>query len=166
MSKPVLTFDLDGVVVGGNYTPAWEGRPETYRTLPVMDPHAPMILDELARVYNLYYVTSRKFDGALEVSRDWLARKGFPIGCGVVCYGSSSLEKPIMLAMLKSRLHIDDHPGVVGAYNDKSVLFVGRDPAGWWPGTEQAMKTFPTIRGWDEVEGVVAQRLGQMKLPF
>jgi hypothetical protein len=118
--KPIISFDLDGVLVGGNYIPEWDRKPEIYRSLPAANPNAYEVLWELANKFQIYYVSSRCFDSALQVSYEWLFDNGFPLGPGGVIVGQRN--KPEMLRLLGVSVHFDDDPRVVLAYPSVGVL--------------------------------------------
>jgi hypothetical protein len=119
VSKPIISFDLDGVLVGGRYIPEWDRTPEVYNSLPPADPTAADILWELESKFHTYYVSSRRFENALEVSMEWLLDHGFPCGYGVIV---GQHNKPEMLRLLGVSVHFDDDPRVVMAYPSVGVL--------------------------------------------
>lgn len=163
IDRPIISFDIDGVVAGGNYIPEWDRRPEIYKELPILDERARDVIYNLSWKYNIYFVSSRKFPNALRTSVDWLYGRGFNPSsrcCGVICYGKTPLEKPLILSALGSRLHFDDHPGIVAGYSGRAALFINdREVDSQWPGTDYWVDSgkVPVVRGWGEVEGFVEE---------
>jgi 5'(3')-deoxyribonucleotidase len=97
MNKPKISFDCDGVLAGGHYIPAWDRQPQVYARLPLLDYAVPNVLNKLMNSYNVYIVTGRKFDGALETTQEWLAENNVDVHhlAGVVT-GVPRLLKPVI----------------------------------------------------------------------
>lgn len=129
MSKPIISFDLDGVVFGGGYLSKedQDRDPSIYSRLPLKEPGVPYVLNNLMDAFNIYFLSSRSFPGALEVSRKALAEAGVEMErvCGVVCG-----RKMKALHALASELHVDDDPVVIARL---------RQSADWDPLREHAL---------------------------
>ncbi len=147
--KPVLTFDCDGVLAGGHYIPAWDRYPETYAALPLQDAAAPRVLDKLAESYNIYFVSGRRFPGALDTTRRWMANNGIDLShiAGVIV-GQPRLLKAQMAEALGAALHFDDDPKVVEMMGVRGVRYKSAE----WPGHEHYAKNWPVVASWSEVE--------------
>lgn len=133
-STPLITVDVDGVLAGGGYIPAWDRKPEIYESLSLLDPACPSIINELTRTYNVYVVSSRKFPNALDVTRRWLNEHGFYLSwlAGVVC-AAGAPAKSAVIDLLRPRVHIDDSPELLRGLQCSKLLFLGNTKKYWWP---------------------------------
>jgi len=152
--RPRISFDIDGVIAGGNYLPEWDRKPEIYLSLPVMDEYTKPVLNELDNKCDIYYLTSRTFDGDYDITLEWMINNNIPLGKGLVCRVPGD-DKHKVSAALGCDLHIDDRPATVRLCGFWGILFVGRDAAGWWPGTEEAMKVCKTARNWKQLNRII-----------
>ncbi len=152
-----ITIDIDGVIAGGDYDPSWCQHPlEHYPHLPAIF-QAPEYVNKLADDgHVIYYVTSRAFDGAEDITLDWLERYNFP------CIQGNSLgglithvpgdDKWKISKEFGAKYHIDDRPNTLKHYytncNTIPIMFINRNPIGWWPGTLHAKSEFIYFEDW------------------
>jgi hypothetical protein len=79
--RPLVTFDLDGVLVGGEYIPiGLREQASLYAQLPPLTTRGLKILKRLIeeRRTRVGIVTARGFEDAAAVSYEWLDRHGVP----------------------------------------------------------------------------------------
>ena len=157
----IITVDLDGVVVGGNYLPEWDRSPSNYAVLKPIDGAVDGLWYLKNQGWRIYYLSARNFPDAFNTTYNWLSNVGAPTGDGIIL--KVPLEyKGFVSKALGARAHIDDAPRALDAIEShvvKPILFVGRDESGWWEGTKEAMRCFPSFHDWKRlvqyVEGLV-----------
>lgn len=153
MSTPILSLDCDGVLADGTYIPEWDRHPEVYRKLKLVDENVPAYLHMLCRKANVYVVSSRCFDNAVDVTRMWLQENGVYLSmlAGVICNIPSDL-KPEFVQLLGARLHVDDNPTIVRGMGAMGLLLAL--PNSQWP-TNGCGFNLPQVHNWHELYTVV-----------
>jgi len=148
MSK-VITVDLDGVVVGGNYLPEWDRTCGVYATLPEIPGASEGLRYLKSQGYKIYYLSARRFPDSLNTTHQWLLDHGCPTGEGIIL-GVNLSDKMFISRALGSIAHIDDCPrALIDIYKIvKPILFVGREEQGWWDGTQEAMEKYTWTNDW------------------
>ena len=154
--KPIITLDLDGVVVGGGYTEEWDRTPRRYFEAPTMDQDIAKYITQLNERYDIYYVSSRAFEDCGYTSIQWLLRHHIPVGLGVIT-GVSSVDKSTVVSALRSSLHVDDNPVVVNSIKTRCgyiypVMFLGRVcEESWWPESRETLKNNYHATNWEDL---------------
>lgn len=149
----ILTFDIDGVVCGGEFIPEWERYPETYLNLPVLDPILPAYFHDLAKKYSLYLISSRKFPNALDITKLWLNKNDFcPTDFSGVIVGLQYEEKVKMVRLLQSILHVDDDFRVTGPLGLKGCLLLHDSIKVHYPWSSKAVEAGHVVyHDWKDV---------------
>jgi hypothetical protein len=147
VARHTISVDCDGVLADGTYIPAWDRYPEVYdRLTPIVG--AIDGLNALTADYNVYVVSGRSFPGALDVTREWLARHGAYLKqlAGVVVRQPRRLKAELS-AMLGCELHIDDDPLVVQMAGCRGVWYESRE----WAGYTDLLGNVPIVRSWQDI---------------
>lgn len=125
MSRLAISFDVDGVLAAGGYTPRWDRKPDYYLQCPLVDPVIPHYMFRLTQLYDVYIVSSRAFGDALQTTKDWLWKVGVNTNslAGIIT-GVSYQNKATLVPLLGCEWHIDDDPRVCEALGAKhAILF-------------------------------------------
>lgn len=163
----LVTFDIDGVVCNGEYTPRDIRTPEYYLGLePIAGAQRGLV--KLAKEgVHVEYITSRAYKGAYDMTIQWMRQHGIPTGKGLHI-GVEAWEKPRMADTLGAHYHVDDHPMVnmiLRRYVDgmDPIMFIDpRYRIGWEDpyGITQELKLLGLVMTtWDElVRFILAMR--------
>jgi 5'(3')-deoxyribonucleotidase len=146
--RKALSWDLDGVIVGGEYCPRWDRTPEYYLRQPILDPYSIEVINRLARKADIYFLSGRAFHNATNESMCWLQEKGIEWEwiSGIVT-SLSPTNKARAVNLLGIELHFDDDPRVCEAIGRQHSLLVD-GPS--WPSNQ--LSSHPRVRGWREIE--------------
>lgn len=162
----VISFDIDGVIAGGRYTPEWDRTPNHYLGLPLVDSRIPEILKRLAKDdWNIYLVSARRYEDALSSTRLWLERHR--ISVAGVLVGVPRLLKGSVIEILHAEKHFDDDLSVVKMiHGGRGVLFYSPE----WDYRQEDLEGVPVVNDWDGVERLLGtaqhQALKQLELEF
>lgn len=151
--KPVITFDLDGVIVGGDYTSDWELHPRKYLMAPMMEQDVKDYLQGLSELYTIYYISARSFNDCGFVTVQWMLRHNIPVSGGVFV-NIASKDKWKIIKALDSKLHVDDHPVVIKSlvYNTIPVMFLGRgNENSWWEKSKETYNNNHHASNWKDL---------------
>lgn len=146
--RPVITFDIDGVVCDGGYLPPEQRCWQRYNEVKVLDAAMVIGINRLTEIADIYFVSSRDHVNANYFTRYWLENQGFWMEHISVLTGIASADKPIILRLIKSEAHFDDDPTCVGGYRAAWLV----DNPGWKYNQEaQSRFTDRIVRGWNEI---------------
>lgn len=159
--RPVVSFDVDRVVAGGEYIPPQERIQELYWKLPLTDPRLPPMLNQIAKNCDLYFVSARSFPGANVITRAWLAWQGvdMTIVAGTLTGRAGHEEKLDWLKLLNPALHVEDHPEVLKALGPERTIAV-RSPL--WPAQAEMLNGwsgFVIDGNWDDLIPYINRKL-------
>jgi hypothetical protein len=154
MNKPIITFDMDGVIA--RYVPMTNPSAADYYACTLDDPRIPNVLWSLSTRASIYIVSARRAEGVLDVTWSWLGKHGIsrPWIAGVICQIPSK-QKATFVNMMGSTLHFDDHPVVIRSFYEqhiykqtKSVLVANEHPE-----NQDIIKSccFPSACGWGDI---------------
>lgn len=149
MIKEVLSLDIDGVIAGGSYIPDWDRYPEHYLKLPLVDPYIPAYIQALAKYYNIYLVSTRRYKDALSTTRAWLMMNNIDLGLlsGVIV-GIPRLMKCMIVEALTAVAHIDDDLTIVKSIlGGKGILYWSDE----WHYRPKDYEGVSIVGGWDEI---------------
>lgn len=150
--KQVVSFDIDGVVAGGKYIPEWDRDTQHYSKLPLLDDKIPRILKRLSKNWNIYLVSTRRYEDALTSTRGWLERFGIEVA-GVIVNVPRLLKGPVV-EILKAEMHFDDDLSVVKMiHGGRGVLFYGPE----WAYRKEDLEGVRVVNDWDGVERVLGR---------
>lgn len=155
MPRKIISFDCDGVLAEGGWTPLAERTNKVYCAKKVCHPEAVATLHWLSITYDIYVISTRSHEDANLGLRAWLH---FAMGLGLddiagVITGPSAYPKDLnentpmnkasVVELLGSVCHIDDDPHHVRAMPGVGVLMVSEMPA-----SKEAANLVPTIASW------------------
>ena len=167
-----VSFDVDGVIAGGDWIPEWDRKPEIYSELPVLDPMISGYLESLMYNFNLYFVSARSYVGATYNTRRWLINNcDLPKRAisGVICaeeYTSRKERKAFKIDVIRALnpiIHMDDEPEILEALRpDQRVWF--RQADNHWPNPDEIEKRCRFVaESWNEL-GVFFEELCRGRL--
>lgn len=153
--KPI-SFDLDGVIAEGGYTPPENRTNEFYTKKGFADPEVLPSLQWLSILYDIYILSARSHNEANLGIRAWLH---FALGleldtiAGIVSddgRGARAEDHVMNKAGIADALgivvHFDDHPDHVRSMPGRGVLVVSNMPS-----SQEAAGKVPTVYNWDQV---------------
>lgn len=156
-NKPTITFDLDGVIVGGEYEPDWEFNVDKYYNAPTLEQDVKNHLIELSTYYNIYYISARHFTECGLITVQWLLKHRIPI-CGGVLVNVPAKDKYKVIAALGSSLHVDDHPVVIKSIKNNlapitlPVMFLARKNENtWWDMSKETYNNSLHASNWSDL---------------
>jgi hypothetical protein len=137
--KPLVTFDLDGVIVGGEYIPIeHRDQAELYAMLPPLTPRAIRVLTRLIEEdkCSVGIITARGFDEAADVSAMWLLDQGVPVDklAFIRTHTDGTGGKPRVLDEIEPYVHFDDRHEVAenSKHTDKTLPHLTYCPDAMW----------------------------------
>lgn len=159
--RPVISFDLDGVIAEGGYMPYEERTEEAYQAKKFIDRKIDLYLNYLADFYDIYIISFRHHEGANLGARQWFMDEhvGMDTLAGVITHPASPevrdgnhLWKGETARVVGSQFHLDDDPRVVKSC-EVGVLF---DPTpnelrATFPQDFKGIEAFPSCHTWEEV---------------
>lgn len=126
--KPLITFDMDGVLAGGPIVSKEEqDNPQVYRMMPIMCRCGIQLLKRLLEEERCYVgiVTARHFDGAETITREWLQNVGVPhLKLAFVLTHIPTARKAQTIKELDVLIHFDDRMEVARALGPQGCVEV------------------------------------------
>lgn len=119
--RRVFTVDIDDVIAQTGFIPIMERTESSYYGADLIDPYCREVLWRLDEVVDIYYISSRSFRNATDLTREWMDDQGLPIACGVMC-GIIPTKKSQLVNLLHATYHFDDDPMIVNSCGSKGVL--------------------------------------------
>jgi hypothetical protein len=162
-----ISFDVDGVVCEGGYLTPSERSAERYMKCQLREPQVVECINRLLFDYDVYFISSRDHNNALESTREWLENQGvfMEMVAGTIV-GIPPYNKPHLCRMLGISAHFDDCPASCGA----TFTWLVDNPT--WQANQEAKHLYQpqVVSGWDEIMEVIYtkldQKFQQMLIPF
>ena len=159
-----VSFDVDGVIAGGEWIPAWERHPKNYRELPILSKDVAKYLPEIATWFNVYFVSSRYFDNATRVTKEWLEDTVPRIAIAGVITGEeySRLDRKAykgrVVQALNPLVHVDDEPAMLEYLPPKKRVYFKHPSVPHWPDPDQiAKRCRAAVTSWRQLYGFFSE---------
>lgn len=157
MPRKVISFDCDGVLAEGAYTPVEDRNNKVYIKKQVAHPDVIPSLQWLSIMFDIFIISTRSHDDANLGLRAWLH---FVMGleldtiAGVITFPTTTvitkpdhmMDKAGIVRAIGSVVHFDDHPEHVRAMPEVGVLFPSE-----WDISQAAVNLLPTASDWTVV---------------
>lgn len=158
MTRLKISFDVDGVLAEGSYTPPDQRTNAIYARKSPVSPDVLPSVHMLSMLYDIYIISTRGHENANLGLRGWLYwTLGINLDtiAGVITYPNpigpdgdpdTPMDKNAVVRALGISCHFDDDPGHVIACGDHGVLVVSDHP-----GSQEYAGRLPTVRTWAEI---------------
>lgn len=155
MSRKIISFDVDGVLAEGGFTPPEDRNNKVYCKKPVADPEVIPSLQWLSILYDIYCVSTRSHPDANLGLRAWLhfilgLEMDTIAGCITGPSGGAKdntlMDKADVVRVLGAKIHIDDHPEHVTSMPGVGVLMPSDMPS-----SQAAAGKLPTVYDWAQL---------------
>lgn len=126
LMKPLITFDVDGVICGGEFIEMENRIPEVYLAQTLIDPRIPGVINGLFENFTVGVITARhikyqaaEFDDTKEFTGRQLRGFGIEVDkLGFLIPLIAGQERVRLLNYLNPLVHFDDDPTVSAIYQE------------------------------------------------
>ena len=159
MNRKKISFDADGVLAEGGYTPPEERSNKTYFKKNVISTDVVPSVHWLSIMYDIYVISTRQHENANLGLRAWLhfafgLTDDFSTFAGVVTHPDEldpttpdhPMDKAQIIRDLGISIHFDDDPRHVEALGERGILVPSDMPISVAMAGE-----LPTLRNWVEI---------------
>ena len=160
LDRRKISFDCDGVLATGGYTPPEDRTNKTYFAKQIPNPEIIPTIHWLSIFYDIYVISTRGHEKANLGLRAWLHHA---VGCqadvetfaGVITFPANSdelenvnapMDKAGIIHSLGISVHVDDDPMHVEALGDRGILMPSDMPS-----SQAAVGRVPTVATWDNL---------------